>query len=73
MTTNTLQYGDWPEHFEDSPYCMSVLSYMDRNGNLTGAEVSQLLREHSTSLVQLMADGYQGGFNAVELLQRLGY
>lgn len=73
MSTTTLQRGDWPEHFEDSPYCMSVLSYTDRNGNLTGAEVSQLLREHSTSLVELMANGYQGGLNAVELLQRLGY
>ena len=71
--TTTLQRGDWPEHFEDSPYCMSVLSYMDRNGNLTGAEASQLLREHSTSMIQLMEDGYQGQFGAVELLQALGY
>ena len=62
-----------PERFEGSTYCMSVLSYADRNGNLTKAEVSQLLREHGTDSISLYIDGYDGGHNAVNLLTWLGY
>ena len=62
-----------PERFAGSEYCMSVLSYVDRNGNLTKGDVTRLLRDHGTDAISLYIDGYDGGENAVALLSWLGY
>ena len=63
-----------PVHMQACEYCSSVLSYADRNGNLSKEDTYKLLNDHGTNSFNVWAiDGYDGGYNAVKLLQHLGY
>lgn len=55
-------------------YRESVMDYADHQGNISDACVDQLMREHSTSLCELLENGYKGAANhAPSLLAFMGY
>ena len=75
MTTTFKEPGLLEEMFEDSPYCLSVLSYADRHGNLSQADAKQLLAEHGKTLMEANAEGvdFYKLRHAPTLLRHLGY